>query len=715
MFFRTALGAFYTHPAYAEKVILPTVIEDLREQWAEIIRTVQLFASEGDFESARKTVREFHKTIASVRVLDRNCGSANFLSVALSHLKTLEAEVFSALHDLGESRRSTQQIKNTVNPSQMYGIEINPKAAQMARLVLIMTDLKMHYQLYGRVKRYEPIIRDLPNIQCRDALLAWDSTEPLFDKDGNPVMRWDRKTFVLDPVTGRMVPDETALVQDERYINARPADPDPKVDYHVGNPAFLGANEMKKELGNGYTTALRRSYPFIPDGADLSMYNYSRSAMLLRDGEIKAMGLILPDSVDRGANQKVVQSFMEGENSLSIIMACPNMPWWSEGPSGAKVRVAMMALRRGSVEGTLYSVIGEKSGYGVMDVELMAEKGVIYSNLSLTPPPDGLSVLQSNFTVGSTGIVMGNSDFIITKEQAEELGLGRRKGLYRYIRSVVRGRDLSFSPRGLYGIDFYGLTAEEVEARYPEAFSWLKARVYPERRVSDDEQVRTNWWLPRRPRPINRIMQQGIERKILTPATSVSRYFVFVAPETISDGSGVFEIYLDDPFYLGVLTSSLHVSWALAVGERHRTGYRYLTRCFTMFPFPDCGEAEREAVRQAMGSILAHREKYITGKSGATMAVVQGLMAKMRAGEVLSEKDAASADRLDISELLTLHKALDKTVVKAYGWKSTMRSNDQLEALYRLNKERAAEESAGMIRWLRPNIQQLTGGAFQSN
>lgn len=710
------LGAFYTHPSYAEKVVIPTVMEPLRAKWAESIKVVQAYASDKDFDAARKAVREFHRTLASVRVLDPNCGSANFLSVTLAQLKDLEAEVFAALHDLGESRRSTQQIRNVVSPSQMHGIEVNPRAAQMARLVLIMTDLKKHYQLYGRVKRHEPILRDLPSIECRDAILTWDSTEPLFDKAGNPVMRWDRKTFVVNGATGLPIPDENALVQDERYVNARPAAPYPEVDYIVGNPVFLGAFAMKRELGEGYTTALRKSYPFLPDSVDLSMYVWARSAMLLRDGEIDAMGLITTDSISRSSNQKVVQSFLEGENPLMISMACPDMPWWSEGPSGAKVRVAMTVLRRGSGEGTLYSVIGERAGYGMMDVELMAEKGVIHSNLSLTPSPDGLSVLHSNASISSTGMVFGNRDFVITREQAEDLGLDRREGLEQYIRPVIRGRDLSFSQRGFYGIDFYGLSAEDVEQRYPDAFGWLQARVYPERRVANDAKAQENWWLPRSPHPLSRVMQEGIESKIITPITSVSRFFVFVSPETICDGGGVFEVYLDDAFHLGVLTSSLHTDWALVTGARHRAGYRYLSRCFTMFPFPDCDEDARERVRDVMRSILEHREKHITGENGATMAAAQGLLAKMKAGEAFDEREAGLAETLQIAELHSLHQSLDKAVLKAYGWKQTMKPGDRLDALYRLNKDRAAEERAGKVRWLRPNKQLNFGGKiFESN
>jgi hypothetical protein len=50
------------------------------------------------------------------------------------------------------------------------------------------------------------------NIECRDAILAWDRIELVCDEQGKPVTRWDGRTFKRHPVTGKSVPDETARV-----------------------------------------------------------------------------------------------------------------------------------------------------------------------------------------------------------------------------------------------------------------------------------------------------------------------------------------------------------------------------------------------------------------------------------------------------------------------------------------------------------------------
>ena len=57
-------------------------------------------------------------------------------------------------------------------------------------------------------------------------------------------------------------------------------------------------------------------------------------------------------------------------------------------------------------------------------------------------------------------------------------------------------------------------------------------------------------------------------------------------------------IALQDAFFHGVLSSRVHVTWALAAGGRLGVGNdpRYTkTRCFDTFPFPTCTENQRDA------------------------------------------------------------------------------------------------------------------------
>ena len=156
-------------------------------------------------------------------------------------MKRLEGEVLNLLRDLGYLQ--TEFI--TVDPHQFHGIEVNPRAAAIADLVLWIGYLQWHLRTRDLSQLHEPIIQKFHNIECRDAVLAWDAVEPVKDEHGQPVTRWDGRTMKPHPVTGEDVPDDTARVPVVKYINPRKADW-PEVDYVFGNPPFLGNKRMRE-------------------------------------------------------------------------------------------------------------------------------------------------------------------------------------------------------------------------------------------------------------------------------------------------------------------------------------------------------------------------------------------------------------------------------------------------------------------------------------
>jgi len=91
----------------------------------------------------------------------------------------------------------------------------------------------------------EPVVHDYGNIECRDAVLAYDRQELATDADGRTVTRWDGKTTKVHPVTGEKVPDEAAQVPEWRYVNPRQAEW-PQAEFIVGNPPFIGKLKMRE-------------------------------------------------------------------------------------------------------------------------------------------------------------------------------------------------------------------------------------------------------------------------------------------------------------------------------------------------------------------------------------------------------------------------------------------------------------------------------------
>ncbi|HRZ23254.1 MAG TPA: class I SAM-dependent DNA methyltransferase, partial [Candidatus Contendobacter sp.] len=167
---RSRLGAHYTPRAYVERLVLPTVIEPLRADWDDARTAALLLAAEGKLSAARAEVREFHRRLCAVRVLDPACGSGNFLYVTLEHLKRLEGEVLNQLEELGDSQGLLELAGVAVDPHQLLGLEVNPRAAAIAELVLWIGYLQWHFRTRGQVLPPQPVLRDFGNIECRDAV-----------------------------------------------------------------------------------------------------------------------------------------------------------------------------------------------------------------------------------------------------------------------------------------------------------------------------------------------------------------------------------------------------------------------------------------------------------------------------------------------------------------------------------------------------------------
>ncbi len=326
---RHALGAHYTPRAYVERLVLPTIILPLRADWEDSKGAALLLASEGKMLEAQALVRTFHRELCAIRVLDPACGSGNFLYVTLEHMKRLEGEVLVQLEELGDTQRLIEGEGLTVDPHQFLGIELNPRAAAIAELVLWIGYLQWHFRTHGEVLPPQPVLKDFANIECRDAVLAYDHVEYVMDESGKAVTRWDGRTMKTHPVTGEDVPDERARVALERYINPKQA-AWPQANFIVGNPPFIGPAGMRQALGDGYTEALRRAWSAVPDSADFVMYWWNHAAATVRAGQARRFGFITTNSLRQTFNRRVLEQHLvppAGETKLALSFAIADHPW----------------------------------------------------------------------------------------------------------------------------------------------------------------------------------------------------------------------------------------------------------------------------------------------------------------------------------------------------------------------------------------------------
>lgn len=730
---RHALGAHYTPRAYVERLVLPTVIEPLRADWANAQAAALVLAAEAaelsgkaheqKMADARAEVRKFHHQLCTTRVLDPACGSGNFLYVTLEHLKRLEGEVLNQLSDLGEQQDQLGFEGETVTPQQLLGIELNERAAALAELVLWIGYLQWHIRTRGNKAVAEPVVHDYGNIECRDAVLACDAQELALDANGQPLSRWNGVGFKTHPVTGAQVPDEAALLPQWNYVNPRQA-AWPQADFIVGNPPFIGASTLRGALGDGYVQALRGAWPEVPESADFVMYWWSRAAALVNAGSSRHFGLITTNSLRQTFNRRVVQAALN--KGLRLSFAIPDHPW-VDSANGAAVRIAMTVGERVAKSadaggGQLLTVTKEQTGeHGEVLVQLAEETGLIHADLSVGADVGSVGALQANGDITSRGVMLFGAGFIVTPEEAVALGLGSVLGLERHIRDYRHGRDLTDKPRGVKVIDLFGLLADEVRQQFPAVYQWLLERVKPERDANRDVSIRENWWLHGRPRGEIRLALAGLPRYIATVETAKHRTLQFLGAAILPDNK-LIAIALDDAFHLGVLSSSPHVAWSLAAGSWLGVGNDPVyvkSRCFETFPFPDedtgLTPELRQRIAQLAEQIDAHRKRQQAAHPAVTLTGMYNVLEALRDGRALTAKEKTIHTDGLVSVLKDLHDELDTAVLRAYGLTQPLSTDALLSHLVTLNAQRAAEEKTGHIRWLRPSFQDPSQAKTLSN
>ena len=733
---RHKLGAHYTPRAYVERLVLPTVIEPLRGEWSNAQAAALTLAAEGKNDDAVAELLKFHHRLCNVRVLDPACGSGNFLYVTLEHLKRLEGEVLNALDELGHRQtglalggeRADAAAGETVDPHNLLGIELNPRAAAIAEVVLWIGYLQWHYRTRGDVHPPQPVIRDFRNIENRDAVLAYDHVEYVTDKAGVPVTRWDGVTMKKSPVTGEDIPDERARKPVERYVNPRKA-AWPEADFVVGNPPFIGNKRMRTALGDGYVEALRGAWTEVPESADFVMYWWQHAAQSTRQGQVEGFGLITTNSIRQIFNRRIIESQLE-DRAVSITLAIPDHPW-VDSADGAAVRIAMTCAVAGSKAGRILAIAAEAPGdEGEYKIEFRAKRGRVNADLTIGADVSSAPALKSNSQLCGQGIkVVGDGFFTETGKFRDQTNPATGRSVGRSFagpKEVVKGR----APRTI--IDFFGLEEAEAKRVCPEAYQQLLVSVKPKRDENARESIKTLWWRFGWDRPVFRAAVRNQPRFIATLETSKHRFFSFVDSENLCDGS-LFWIALSSSESLAILSSSVHRSWVgVAAGSMgvYVGNVRYnRATCFDPFPFPKCNGQQSVRLSELGEQLDLHRVSQQSKHAGLDMTGMYNVLDKLRSGEALNAKDKTIHEHGLVSVLRQLHDELDAAVLDAYGWSDLLpqlriahgndaategqsredakRAFDEaiLERLVALNAERAAEEARGLVRWLRPEFQ----------
>jgi type II restriction/modification system DNA methylase subunit YeeA len=399
---RSQLGAHYTDTNTITRLIDPIITRPLTTEWEAVKQNIKAALDRMAKNKSKKARNDAYNEAASFfhtylerlrnfRVLDPACGSGNFLYLALKALKDLEKQANLDAEALGLQR----QMGIEVSPANVLGLELEPYAAELARVTVWIGELQWMRQNNYDLNR-NPILKPLDTIENRDALMNADGTEA----------EW------------------------------------PKADVIVGNPPFKGDKKMLGELGEDYVSQLRNLYKGrVPGGADFVTYWFEKARAMIESGHCKAAGLVTTNSIRQKRNRVILEKIL---NTTRIFEVWDDQPWWDEG--GAAVRVSLVCFGKGKE-----TRLNDKPVKLIhADLTSSADTG----GLDLTQAQP----LESNKSASFFGLCLAGPFKVDTKtalEWLQDKGNPNCQPNSQVLRPIYNGSDITRRWAGNWVVDFF--------------------------------------------------------------------------------------------------------------------------------------------------------------------------------------------------------------------------------------------------------------------
>lgn len=461
-------------------------------------------------------------------------------------------------------------------------------------------------------------------------------------------------------------------------------------DCILGNPPFLGGQKLTGAFGQRFLEYVK--YAYAPAGScDLVTYFFRRIFTLLKPGGFQT--LISTNTIAQGGAREGGLDVI-AKNGGTIHFAVRSMKW----PGLAAVEVALVGIYKG--EWKQPCILG---GSIVPRITPYLDDAEITGN----PYP-----LRQNADKSFQGSIVLGKGFVLEPWEAQKLTEKNPKNkevLFPYL----NGEDLNTNPdqspsRWVINFD----ERSEIESRnYCDVFGIVEQKVKPERMVKDPvkyPRMVFEWWkfwmnrkeLNTELKKYGRVYVQARISKthgiVLCPSS-----YVFTDTVIVFSGSS-FSLF-------AVIQSSLHENWAWQNSSTMKGDRRYAPRdCFQTFPFPQNPFHDIESALEKLGEIYHdHRQNFMrSAQLGLTktynqfhnqwLSVIESDVPEKEIEKQFGKETLTLWNHLhrtpdtcdfnqavsDILELRRLHREMDETVLKAYGWTDINLAHDFYEVDY---------------------------------
>lgn len=648
---RSQLGAHYTDRDKIMLIINPTIVEPLKAEWKETKAQINKLIERRDTHKDRgQRTRAYNDAVAlhqayierlkTFRILDPACGSGNFLHLALHALKDLEHRANLEAEQLG-----LPFIFPSVGPEAVLGIEINPYAAELARVSVWIGEIQWMLQ-HGFAVARQPILKPLNSIECRDALLN--------NEDGTKAM-W------------------------------------PEADVIVGNPPFLGNKRMIEVLSEDYTTDLRSAYAQdFSSGIDLVSYWIGKALDQIEQQKALKAGFVATQSVRRGADADILRDIVAAGR---IFNAWDDEPWVVDG---AEVRVSLLCFDLES-EGDC-----QLDGENVVSIAADLSTGTDLTSAQTLIENKQVS-FQGTIKVGAFDITANDARAWLRRPNPN----GKSNSLV--LAPWRNGSDITGRPNDKWIIDFgVDMKADEA-ALFELPYGHVLANVKPHRDKVRRQGHRERWWIFGEARPALRRSIEDLDRFIVTPRVAKYRLFSWLPKGTVPDARLVVISRSDDTTFgilhsrLHELWTLRLGGWHGVGNDPQYTP----SLGFETFPFPEdltpnipssdyADNPRSQAIASAAKQLNELRENWLNPQEWVKRVpeVVPGYPDRLIPVDEAAEEELKTRTLTNLYNerptwLANAHRDLDAAVAAAYGWPADLNDDEILRRLFDLNQDRA--------------------------
>lgn len=283
-------GMHYTSIENIHKVIDPLFLDDLKNEFAEILTI-------GVQKQKKKKLEEFQNKLAGLTFLDPACGSGNFLTETYISLRRLENDILRELQNGQVIFGDTNWNPIKVSISQFYGIEINDFAGDVAKTALWIAESQM-------MKETEDVV--------------------LMHLDFLPL-----KSNVNIHIGNALQMDWASIISPS------------KLSYIMGNPPFIGASMMTKEQKEQAVSVYGKIK--LSNSIDYVGTWYHKAAAYI-DGTTIRVSFVSTNSITQGEQVAPLWDKLVNRYGVHIDFAYRTFKWNSEASEKAAVHCVIIGF-----------------------------------------------------------------------------------------------------------------------------------------------------------------------------------------------------------------------------------------------------------------------------------------------------------------------------------------------------------------------------------